>query len=35
MPRVAINKATTERSLEVQAMLAERSEHRAVRFPTC
>lgn len=33
MPRVAINEATTERALEVQAMLAERSEHRAVPLP--
>jgi hypothetical protein len=33
MPRVAIEEATIRRALEVQAMLAERSQHRAVPLP--
>ena len=33
MPRVPLEEATTRRALEVQAMLAERSQHRAVPLP--
>jgi predicted nucleic acid-binding protein len=33
MPRAPIDDATLNRSLEVQAMLAERSQHRAVPLP--
>ena len=33
MPRVAVDNASVERALEVQAMLAERSQHRAVPLP--
>jgi predicted nucleic acid-binding protein len=33
MPRVAIEEACVKRALEVQAMLAERSQHRAVPLP--
>jgi predicted nucleic acid-binding protein len=33
MPRVAIDNAVVERALEVQGMLAERSQHRAVPLP--
>ncbi len=33
MPRVAIGDACVNRALEVQAMLAERSQHRAVPLP--
>jgi predicted nucleic acid-binding protein len=33
MPRIAIDEAAIGRALEVQAMLAERSEHRAVPLP--
>jgi predicted nucleic acid-binding protein len=33
MPRVALDDAATERALEVQAELAERSQHRAVPLP--
>jgi hypothetical protein len=33
MPRVAIEEAAIGRALEVQAMLAERSQHRAVPLP--
>lgn len=33
MPRVAIEEAAIRRALEVQAMLAERSQHRAVPLP--
>jgi hypothetical protein len=33
MPRVAVEDASVERALEVQAMLAERSQHRAVPLP--
>jgi predicted nucleic acid-binding protein len=33
MPRVAVEEAAVRRALEVQAMLAERSQHRAVPLP--
>lgn len=33
MPRVAVEEADVERALEVQAMLARRSQHRAVPLP--
>jgi predicted nucleic acid-binding protein len=33
MPRIAIEEACVKRSLEVQAMLAERSQHRAIPLP--
>lgn len=33
MPRVPVDEACFERALEVQAMLAERSQHRAVSLP--
>lgn len=33
MPRVPIEEASVKRALEVQAMLAERSQHRAVPLP--
>jgi len=33
MPRVPVNDACIERALEVQALLAERSQHRAVPLP--
>jgi predicted nucleic acid-binding protein len=33
MPRVAIDEACVKRALEVQSMLAERSQHRAVPLP--
>jgi predicted nucleic acid-binding protein len=33
MPRVALDEATIERALEVQAKLAQRSQHRAVPLP--
>lgn len=33
MPRVALSEASVSRALEVQAMLAERSQHRAVPLP--
>ena len=33
MPRVAVENADVERALEVQAMLARRSQHRAVPLP--
>lgn len=33
MPRVAVEDAAVRRALEVQAMLAERSQHRAVPLP--
>ena len=33
MPRVAVEDACVERALQVQAMLAERSQHRAVPLP--
>ncbi len=33
MPRVAVTDACVERALEVQGMLAERSQHRAVPLP--
>jgi predicted nucleic acid-binding protein len=33
MPRVAVDDAVVERALEVQGMLAERSQHRAVPLP--
>lgn len=33
MPRATIDNATLNRALEVQAMLAERSQHRAVPLP--
>lgn len=33
MPRVAMDEACVRRALEVQAMLAERSQHRAVPLP--
>lgn len=33
MPRVALGEASVERALAVQAMLAERSQHRAVPLP--
>ena len=33
MPRVAVTDRCVERALEIQAMLAERSEHRAVPLP--
>ncbi|HET7417604.1 MAG TPA: PIN domain nuclease [Solirubrobacterales bacterium] len=33
MPRVAIDEATMNRALAVQAMMAERSQHRAVPLP--
>ena len=33
MPRVPLEEAATRRALEVQAMLAERSQHRAVPLP--
>jgi predicted nucleic acid-binding protein len=33
MPRVAVDDVCVERALEVQAMLAERSQHRAVPLP--
>lgn len=33
MPRVAIDEACVGRALEVQSMLAERSQHRAVPLP--
>lgn len=33
MPRVAVEDAAIARALEVQAMLAERSQHRAVPLP--
>lgn len=33
MPRVAVDEATVDRALSVQAMLAERSQHRAVPLP--
>jgi predicted nucleic acid-binding protein len=33
MPRVSVNDACVERALEVQGMLAERSQHRAVPLP--
>jgi predicted nucleic acid-binding protein len=33
MPRVAVSNSCVERALEVQGMLAERSQHRAVPLP--
>lgn len=33
MPRVAVDEGCVRRALEVQAMLAERSQHRAVPLP--
>lgn len=33
MPRVALDEAAVERALEVQAKLAQRSQHRAVPLP--
>jgi predicted nucleic acid-binding protein len=33
MPRVPLDEACAQRALEVQAMLAERSQHRAVPLP--
>jgi predicted nucleic acid-binding protein len=33
MPRVAVEEASVRRALEVQMMLAERSQHRAVPLP--
>jgi len=33
MPRVQVDEAAIKRALEVQAMLAERSQHRAVPLP--
>ncbi len=33
MPRVPLDEACVERALEVQAMLAQRSQHRAVPLP--
>lgn len=33
MPRVAVDDASVDRALEVRAMLAERSQHRAVPLP--
>lgn len=33
MPRVAVEEGSVRRALEVQAMLAERSQHRAVPLP--
>lgn len=33
MPRVAVDDACVRRALEIQAMLAERSQHRAVPLP--
>jgi predicted nucleic acid-binding protein len=33
MPRIALDEACVERALEVQGMLAERSQHRAVPLP--
>lgn len=33
MPRVPLEEASLERALQVQAMLAERSQHRAVPLP--
>jgi predicted nucleic acid-binding protein len=33
MPRVAVDDAAVSRALAVQAMLAERSQHRAVPLP--
>jgi predicted nucleic acid-binding protein len=33
LPRVAVTEATLDRALEVQARLAERSQHRAVPLP--
>lgn len=33
MPRVAVDERSVRRALEVQAMLAERSQHRAVPLP--
>jgi len=33
MPRVAVDNVSVERALKVQAMLAERSQHRAVPLP--
>jgi predicted nucleic acid-binding protein len=33
MPRVAVEDAVVSRAIEVQAMLAERSQHRAVPLP--
>lgn len=33
MPRVAVDEACVKRALEVQSMLAERSQHRAVPLP--
>jgi hypothetical protein len=33
MPRVAVNDACIERALEVQGMLAERSQHRSAALP--
>jgi predicted nucleic acid-binding protein len=33
MPRVAVDDVSIERALEVQGMLAERSQHRAVPLP--
>jgi hypothetical protein len=33
MPRVTVEEADVERALEVQAMLARRSQHRAVSLP--
>lgn len=33
MPRVKVGEQSVERALEVQAMLAERSQHRAVTLP--
>jgi predicted nucleic acid-binding protein len=33
MPRVAVDEGCLKRALEVQAMLAERSQHRAVPLP--
>jgi predicted nucleic acid-binding protein len=33
MPRVAVDEASVRRAIEVQAMLAERSQHRSVPLP--
>jgi hypothetical protein len=33
MPRAAVDEGCVRRALEVQAMLAERSQHRAVPLP--
>ncbi len=33
MPRVAVDDVSVERALEVQGLLAERSQHRAVPLP--